>query len=214
MNRLESPDEQQNDARLAELLKRRDPNALAELYGRFGRLVYSVIFAIVRDRANIEDLVQDTFLRVWTRAQTFHSERGALNAWLLTIARNRAIDHVQSAGTRLTIDWVENREQPCMSTAIEKDLISADDVRHIRYALSHLSANQRTVIELAYFEELSQAEVAVKLGQPLGTVKTWTRMALKLMREEMGKQTVAHATDLQAPTPKPHQRIMCLNDRV
>src|SRR5580658_10878030 len=88
----------QDDQSLVRGLQRKDPAAMAGLYDRFGRVAYSVILSIVRDGGVAEDLVQETFLRVWNRAKTFDGQQGALGPWLLTIARNRAIDHVRSAG--------------------------------------------------------------------------------------------------------------------
>ncbi len=188
---LELSEQQRSDAVLAERLKKRDPNAMAELYDRFGRLAYSVIVGIVHDNATAEDLLQETFLRVWNRVQAFDSERGALGAWLLAVARNRAIDHVRSASARMSVNCfeLEEREHPSLFISVEQDLFSAENTRRIRDAMSRLNANQKQVIELAYYEGLSQTEMAEKLGQPLGTVKTWARTALKVLREEIGKAT-------------------------
>src|ERR1017187_9722534 len=91
----------QHDEDLARRLQRRDPEAMADLYDRFGRLAWSVIVASVRDTTIAEDLVQETFLRVWNRVHTFEAGRGALGPWLLAIARNRAIDHLDRKSTRL-----------------------------------------------------------------------------------------------------------------
>src|SRR5215467_1052016 len=90
-----------NDSELARRLQRREPHAMADLYDRFGRLAYSLIFSVVRDVGVAEDLVQETFLRVWNRAGGFDPDRGALGPWLLAVARNRAIDHVRSARARM-----------------------------------------------------------------------------------------------------------------
>src|SRR3954464_3789282 len=92
----------EGDPDLAARLKRRDPQAMADLYDRYGRLAYSVILRIVRDGATAEDLVQETFLRVWNRMQGFDCERGSLGPWLLAIARNRAIDYVRSSDGRMS----------------------------------------------------------------------------------------------------------------
>jgi RNA polymerase sigma-70 factor (ECF subfamily) len=190
---LELSEQRGSDAELAERLKKRDPNAMAELYDRFGRLAFSVIVGIVRDSATAEDLMQETFLRVWNRVQAFDSERGALGAWLLAVARNRAIDHVRSAGARMALNCfeLEEREHPSMFINMEQDLFSADNARRIRAAMARLNSNQKQVIELAYFEGLSQTEMAERLGQPLGTVKTWARTALKVLRDEMTKAVTA-----------------------
>src|SRR5215831_12261721 len=157
---------------LIERLQRRDPQALAELYDRYGRVVYSLILRVVRDGGIAEDLVQETFLRVWNRVQGFDSDKGAIGPWLLAVARNRAIDYLRSAGgrERNTLEF-EETDHPALYTNMEQD---------------QLQANQRQVIELAYFEGLSQTEMAERMGQPLGTVKTWVRTALKHLREELG----------------------------
>src|ERR1700689_4219619 len=90
-----------HDEELARRLQAREPGAMADLYDRFGKLAYSVIRGIVRDRAMAEDLVQETFLRVWNQIHGFEAGRGALGPWLLAIARNRAIDHIRSASARV-----------------------------------------------------------------------------------------------------------------
>ena len=95
------------DAGLARRLKSREPEAMAELYDRYGRLAYSLIYRVVRNAAVAEDLVQETFLRVWNRVQSFDAERGALGAWVLTVARNRAIDHLRSVDGRMEAGAIE-----------------------------------------------------------------------------------------------------------
>jgi RNA polymerase sigma-70 factor (ECF subfamily) len=180
-------DVRESDRELAERLQRRETQAMADLYDRFGRLVYSVILAVVRDSAIAEDLLQETFLRIWNRAAGFDAARGALGPWLLTVARNRAIDHVRSAGARYTKNTLEleEREHKSQELGVELDLQSKDQARIIRAAVEKLSENQRRVIELAYYDGLSQTEMAEKLGEPLGTIKTWVRSALKKLREEL-----------------------------
>src|SRR4051812_31351452 len=91
-----------DDSALAKRLRERDPNVMSDLYDRYGRMVYSLIFRVVRNSAAAEDLVQETFLRVWNRAQSFDSERGVLGPWILTVARNRAIDYLRSTDGRLS----------------------------------------------------------------------------------------------------------------
>ena len=182
-----------NDEEIARGLQRRDPSAMADLYDRFGRIAYSVIIAIVRDGGVAEDLVQETFLRVWNRAQTFDGQQGALGPWLLTIARNRAIDHVRSAGARIDRNAFEldAREHPSLFVDMEREVVNSEHARLIRKAVAKLSDNQRKVIQLAYYEGLSQTEIAERMGQPLGTVKTWVRGALKFLREEIGPAVTA-----------------------
>jgi len=182
----------ENDADLVRRLQRRDPRAMAELYDRYGRLVYALILRVVRDGGIAEDLVQETFLRVWNRVQGFDAERGGLGAWLLAVARNRAIDYLRSAAGRMrNAVEVPETDHPALFADMEKELFNSDRVRRVRTALEKLSANQRAVIELAYFEGLSQAEMAERMKQPLGTVKTWVRTALKSLRDELGTAVIA-----------------------
>ncbi len=175
------------DRELAERLRNHETGAMAVLYDRYGRLVYSVIFAVVRDSGTAEDLVQETFLRVWNRMQGFDAARGALGPWVLAVARNRAIDHVRSAAARMSQNSFEiaEHDHPSVFVDMEGDLFAASQARTIREALKRLNDNQRRCIELAYFEGLSQTEMADRLGQPLGTVKTWVRTALRSLREEL-----------------------------
>lgn len=178
---------------LARRLKARDPHAMADLYDRFGRIAYSVIYRIVRNAGAAEDLVQETFLRVWSRAHSFDQERGALGPWILTVARHRAIDYLRSIDGRMSAASleIERLEHPALFEGLENDALSIDRARRLRAALDKLSDNQRRVIELAYFEGLSQTEMAERMRQPLGTVKTWVRSALKILRNELSEAAIA-----------------------
>jgi RNA polymerase sigma-70 factor (ECF subfamily) len=181
-----------NDRELVERLQRREPQALAELYDRYGRLVYSLILRIVRDTGIAEDLVQETFLRVWNRVQGFDAEKASIAPWLLAVARNRSIDYLRSAsGRERNAVEFEETDHPALYTDMEQDILTSDATRRVKAAMAKLSANQRQVIELAYFEGLSQTEMAERMGQPLGTVKTWVRTALKNLRDELGEAVPA-----------------------
>jgi RNA polymerase sigma-70 factor (ECF subfamily) len=182
-----------NDSELARRLQRREPQAMADLYDRFGRLAYSLIFSVVKDAGVAEDLVQETFLRVWNRAAGFDADRGALGPWLLAVARNRAIDHIRSARAKMDrnlceLDLFERAEHgtPVNFVDMDRAVLNADSARRIKAAMTKLNQNQQKVIELAYYEGLSQTEMAERLGQPLGTVKTWVRTALKHLKDELG----------------------------
>ncbi len=144
-------------------------------------MVYRLILRIVRDTGLAEDLVQETFLRVWNRAATFDSQRGVLGPWLLTVARNRAIDHLRVQGHRTEISMALNEtEHPSLFADFSARAMNFDSARQVKRAMEGLSAQQRQAIELAYFEGMSQTEIAEHMGQPLGTVKTWMRRALQL----------------------------------
>ena len=151
----------QDDTELAERLKRRDPQAMADLYDRYGRTTYSLIFRIVRNASAAEDLVQETFLRIWNRVRAFDSERGALGAWMLTVARNRALDYVRSVDGRMSqnASQLEEMENPSAFTDIEQDILNIDRVRMLKDAFTKLNPKQREVIEMAYYEGLSQTEI-------------------------------------------------------
>jgi RNA polymerase sigma-70 factor, ECF subfamily len=182
-----------DEADLARRLKERDPQAMSDLYDRYGRVAYSLIFRIVRNGAAAEDLVQETFLRVWNRVQSFDQEKGALGPWVLTVARNRAIDYLRSIDGRmaagaLELDRVEN---PALFCDFTDNALSIDRARRLKGAFEKLNPNQRMVIELAYYEGLSQTEMAEQMKQPLGTVKTWVRTALKILRDELTEAAIA-----------------------
>ena len=176
------------DGDLLVRLKKRDQGALAELYDRYGGMAFRLILRMVRDNGIAEDLVQETFLRVWNRVEGFDSERGAVGPWLLAVARNRAIDYLRYQGRRAesTVELNET-EHPALFTDVGSNPIHFDLVRVVKSALGHLNPQQREAIELAYFEGLSQTEIAERMNQPLGTVKTWMRRALQQMREQLGE---------------------------
>jgi RNA polymerase sigma-70 factor (ECF subfamily) len=178
-----------DDSDLARRLKERDPHAMADLYDRYGRLAYSMIFRVVRNSAMAEDLVQETFLRVWNRAQSFDQERGAIGPWILTVARNRAIDYLRSVDGRMSAGAtdLDRLEHPGLFCDFKDSALSIDRTRRLKAAFEKLNPQQRTVIELAYFEGLSQTEMADRMKQPLGTVKTWVRSALKALRDDLAE---------------------------
>jgi RNA polymerase sigma-70 factor (ECF subfamily) len=180
------------DGDLLVRLQKRDTHALAELYDRYGRAVYGLILRIVKDRGIAEDLVQETFLRVWNRVGGFDSERGAAGPWMLAVARNRAIDYLRTQGRRAqnTVEFSET-EHPALFSGWESDVWRRDVVKDIKKAMERLNPSQREAVELTYFEGMTQTEIAERMGQPLGTVKTWVRRALQQLREELGRATPA-----------------------
>jgi len=180
--------EARSEADLIDRLQRREQDAMRDLYDRYGRLVYSVIFRVVKETGIAEDLAQETFLRVWNRVQFFDREKGALGPWILAVARNRAIDHLRSLDARMSqksTDLDGPFEQPEAFQNLERDILNSDRARTLKEAFAKLTPHQRQVIELAYYEGLSQSEMAERIKQPLGTVKTWVRTALKTLRNEL-----------------------------
>ena len=116
------------------------------------------------------------------------AEKGSIGPWLLAVARNRSIDYLRSAGgrDRHAVEFEES-DHPALYTDMERDILSADKAKVLKTAVDKLSPNQRQVIELAYYEGLSQSEMADRMKQPLGTIKTWVRGALKALREDLGE---------------------------
>lgn len=182
-----------DDADLARRLRARDAGAMRELYDHYGRLIYSLIQRMVRNSAAAEDLVQETFLRIWNRIPAFDQERGALGPWVLTVARNRAIDYLRSTDARMSAGALDldRMEHPAQFCDFEDRALSLDRARLLKDAFEKLTPNQKTVIELAYYEGLSQTEMAERMQQPLGTVKTWVRSALKVLREQLTEAATA-----------------------
>jgi len=176
-----------NDGDLLVRLQRRDPQALAELYDRYGRMIYGLVLRVVKDAGTAEDLVQETFLRVWNRFSGFDCERGSVGPWLAAVARNRAIDYLRGHGRRVqsSVEFNET-EHPSLFVSLPADMLKTEIVGGVRKALGRLNTNQREAIELAYYEGMSQSEIAERMGQPLGTIKTWMRRAMQQMREELG----------------------------
>ena len=156
------------------------------LYDRYGKIAYSLFLRTVQDRVTAEDLVQELFLRVWNHAHYFDPTKGSLGVWILSIARNMAIDHARSAAARFSTKLrpMEEAEHRAGARQPNSELGQAiDDVRTVQAAFSYLNQNQKQVLELAYFDGLSQSEIAAKLHEPLGTVKSWMRSGLLRMRE-------------------------------
>jgi RNA polymerase sigma-70 factor (ECF subfamily) len=182
-----------DDGDLAKRLQDRDPRAMTDLYERYGRLAYSLIYREVRNTGAAEDLVQETFLRVWNRVQSFDRTRGALGPWVLTVARNRAIDYLRSVDGKMAAGALEldRIETPPLFSNFEDSALSLDRARTVKTAFEKLTPTQKQVIELAYFEGLSQTEMAERMKQPLGTIKTWVRSALKAMRDDIAGEATA-----------------------
>ena len=189
---LVGPAPPSNDERLADQaaiarMARGDHSALAELYDRNARLVFSLALRILQNRADAEDVVQDVFAQVWAQANRYDNTRGAVAAWMLTMARSRAIDKLRSRGARPEIASEARLVEEVPDAAVRQDLqlLSAEQVETLKRALNELSAPQRIALELAYYEGLTHAEIADRLSEPLGTVKTRIRQAVIRLREAL-----------------------------
>jgi RNA polymerase sigma-70 factor, ECF subfamily len=172
------------DADLIDRLRRRDAEGLAAAYDRYGRIAYSLFLRITRDQSASEDLVQELFIRLWNRGGEFDSNKGTLGVWISSIARNMAIDHVRSSQARLSSRSCSLEHIERLSTNARADDPESfiDRARRVSAAFANLNSNEKRVLELAYFDGFSQSEIAERLKEPLGTVKSWTRSGLSRMR--------------------------------
>jgi RNA polymerase sigma-70 factor (ECF subfamily) len=180
--------------------------ALAELFDRHAAAVFRASFRLLGQRLEAEEVVQETFLALWNRAEQFDPALGSLRAWLMTIGRNRAIDRLRAAGRQPhlvsfgTLEEDAQRRQESGAEAFDRRRLVADDDASdperqaelealrtvVRGALGSLPTSEREALVLAYFEGLTQQEIAIRLEWPLGTVKTRTRRALRRLRIALG----------------------------
>jgi len=176
-----------DDSELILRLQEQDPLALEQLYDRYSPMTYGVILRIAGDAAAAEDLLQEVFLKLWERAKTFERDKGSLGTWLIAMARNRAIDYRRSVEGRMAKRSVGLESMPSagLPHMEEQYVLRLDRIAKVRTALEALSESQRRVLELAYYEGMSQTEIATRLGQPLGTVKALMRRGLKVIKDSL-----------------------------
>jgi RNA polymerase sigma-70 factor (ECF subfamily) len=179
------------DAVLVRRLLQRDVSAFEELYDRHSRLVYALVLRILQQATTAEEVVQDVFLQLWRNTAQYNGSRGPFVPWLLTIARNRALDQLRLKSERQRRREDQTDELPPV-VAIPDFEGSLDEKRRatrVRELMNSLHPQQRKAIELAYFEGLSHSEIANALKEPLGTVKSWIRNGLLRLKE--GLQTAS-----------------------
>lgn len=184
--------------------------ALASLYDRHAGAVFRLAMSMGRDRGMAEEIVQETFLALWNRADRFDPGRGPLGTWLAAIARNRAVDRLRATARRIhaapfsamsvddpeprsTVEWLVASGELLAAGAADPEpeaaLVAREDAAAVRSALAGLTKPEREAIVLAYRDGLSQSEIATHLGWPLGTVKTRSRRALRRLRETLEAPT-------------------------
>jgi RNA polymerase sigma-70 factor (ECF subfamily) len=171
-----------------------DGSALAALYDRHARAIYSLAIRILSDAAEAEDVVQDVFTQAWRQASRYDAARAPVAAWLMIITRARALDRLRRRRSRIVATEIdESTPHPRDPDQSQEALaITAEQADRLRGALVALPNGQRTAIELAYFQGLSQSDIAERLQQPLGTIKTRIRTGLQKLREAMtGRQDQA-----------------------
>ena len=181
---------QPTDAVLMQRILQRDPGALEALYDRYGRPVYSLVLRIAQHPASAEEIVQDVFLQLWRSAERFQIDRGPLEPWLFTMARNRALDFLRLKREK------QRRREDSDSDIVPSAVVCPDPegeidrtrrAEKIRALMTSLPDAQRKAIELAFFEGLSHSEIAATTGEALGTVKSWIRTGLLRLRQSLGE---------------------------
>jgi RNA polymerase sigma-70 factor (ECF subfamily) len=191
---LELTNRDQDWAALIKRVADGDQSALTTLYDSTSRMVFGLVLRIVTDRSSAEEVLLDVYTQVWRQASTYDAQRGAPLAWLMTIARTRGIDRLRSGRQehqrRESLDAIG--EVSSHTTSPEADSVAGERRQLVRSALEKLSAEQREVIELAYYSGLSHSEIALKLGQPLGTVKTRTRLGMMKLRDMLRPTMEGH----------------------
>jgi RNA polymerase sigma-70 factor (ECF subfamily) len=182
-----SQDDRVADERALARMAGGDRDALGELYDRHARLIFSLALRILQNRAEAEDVVQEVFTQAWTQAARYDTRRGAVAAWMLMLTRSRAIDRLRSkhAGAERPADLRDAAHIPDTAMRQDTQLLSTEQIAQVQKALAELPLVQRTALELAYYEGLTHAEIAQRLNEPLGTIKTRIRQAVIKLRESL-----------------------------
>jgi RNA polymerase sigma-70 factor (ECF subfamily) len=160
-----------------------DSEALRSLNARYGRMLAALARRFLSNESDAEEVVADVLWQAWRDAKTFDATRGSVSVWLVTLARSRAIDRLRANRARKAPPGEQPASEPVPDPAVE--LHQVQRARIVRTALAGLEDNERAALQLAYFSDLSQSEVAEKLGIPLGTVKTRMRSAMMKLRETL-----------------------------
>jgi RNA polymerase sigma factor (sigma-70 family) len=171
-----------SDEALLSLVASSDDGALAELYDRFGRVAYGLALRILRDDALAQDAVQEGFLAAWRNADRFIPERGKARTWLLTLVHRRAVDLVRREDRRRA-DPLERAPEPASPATVEDEATLGFQRRVVQEALRRLPPEQREALELGYYGGLTQSELAERLDQPLGTIKSRMFTGLARLRD-------------------------------
>jgi RNA polymerase sigma-70 factor, ECF subfamily len=170
-----------SDVSLMSRILANDQDAMSVIFDRYGSLVYSIALRILKDPGQAEDVLQEIFIQLWRSPSKFAEGRGSLPGWLAVVARNRAIDHLRQRRPSESFGDVVVASSVNLASEVERDAM----IEKVRSVMSTLPANQQRMVELAFFEGLTHAEIAIRTGEPLGTVKTRIRSALTSLRKEI-----------------------------
>ena len=179
------------DVELLEAIARKDETAIAELYDRYRVILFGLLIRILTSREEAEDVLQEVFLQVWRQAGDFDEKRGRPFTWLVTLARSRGIDRLRSLAAKERVALAGAREPSEQVSDAVADAFASEQRTLVTTALAQLPEEQKRPLTLAYFEGLTQSEIAAKLGAPLGTVKTRMRTGLMKLREVLSNQSAS-----------------------
>jgi len=170
-----------SDNSLMDRVRLHEQQAMTAVFDRYAGLVYSVALRVLQDKGQAEDVMQEIFFQLWRNPTSFSSARGSLGAWLLVLARNRAIDHLRQRRPTEPVDEVALPASTNLQTEAERSIL----MQRVRGIIVDLPREQQDSLNMAFFEGLSHSEIAEKTGQPLGTVKTRIRAALTSLRKRL-----------------------------
>jgi RNA polymerase sigma-70 factor (ECF subfamily) len=179
---------QDSDVLLLKAIAARDEAALAQLYDRYNRILFGLLMRILNNREEAEDVLQEVFLQVWRKAADFDENRGRPFTWLVTLARSRGIDRLRTLASRERVAEAGAREVSEEISDAATDALKSEQRGLVSDALAKLPDEQKRPIMLAYFDGLTQSEIATRLGAPLGTVKTRMRTGMIRLRELLAGQ--------------------------
>ncbi len=183
------------DLELLAQISKQDREALATLYDRYGRRVFALAVRILNDPVGSEEVTQDVFMSVWRRGASYTSKKGKFTTWMFSIAHNRTIDELRKRRrdrSRENDDIEDHYDLKSSDISPADAAVAQSEYAKVKAAMDKLPEEQKSMVELSYFKGLTQTEIATKTGQPLGTVKTRMRLALKKLRvalsAEMGAE--------------------------
>jgi RNA polymerase sigma-70 factor (ECF subfamily) len=175
-----------DDGALVARIARGDAVALGELYDRYGRTVFGVLYRVLGTPEPAEEVAQDAFHAVWRRAATYQADRGSVRTWLLAIARNSAIDWRRTKGKRIEREAaIDEAAELVEEIRVDDRVIASLRAERVRAAVASLPDEQRLALSLAFWSGLSQTEIAARTGVPLGTVKSRVRLGMTKLRDRL-----------------------------
>jgi RNA polymerase sigma-70 factor, ECF subfamily len=169
----------EDDAALLALVRSGDEHAMASLFDRYSRVVYSVALRVLRDPASAEDVLQEIFMQIWRNPDSFTAARGSLGGWLAVVSRNRSIDTLRRKRPTDSVDDIDLASSYNLANEAERNSL----MELARSVIVKLPSEQRKTLEMAFFDGLTHSEIAEMTGDPLGTVKTRIRSALVTLRK-------------------------------